>query len=150
MAGVNRYVVRAVRWEHGWELHIDGVGVTQSHGLRDAKRMVRDYLRLDVGTRAVRDAITVITPDIGDLSEDASEVRARSAQARVALLSHPSFVTLDTSAAVELAAWVRRTWLSRGLWSISARIRRVQSGRKPTNGFTRSPRPPRGDCFEDE
>ncbi len=24
------YTVNAKRWEHGWELHIDGIGVTQS------------------------------------------------------------------------------------------------------------------------
>jgi hypothetical protein len=40
------FKVRAVRWEHGWELHIEGVGVTQSHGLRDAKRMARSYISL--------------------------------------------------------------------------------------------------------
>ena len=33
------YSVRAKRWEHGWELHIEGVGVTQSHGLKDAEMM---------------------------------------------------------------------------------------------------------------
>lgn len=46
------YVVSARRWEHGWELHItdaagEEVGVTQSHTLSDAERVVRDYLALD-------------------------------------------------------------------------------------------------------
>jgi hypothetical protein len=41
------YTIRAVRWVGGWELHIDGVGVTQSTTLAGADRMVRDYLRLD-------------------------------------------------------------------------------------------------------
>lgn len=46
------YVVSARRWEHGWELHItdaagEDVGVTQSHTLSDAERVVRDYLALD-------------------------------------------------------------------------------------------------------
>jgi hypothetical protein len=27
------YKVRAKRWAHGWELRIDGVGVTRSHSL---------------------------------------------------------------------------------------------------------------------
>lgn len=31
-------------WEHGWELHIDGLGVTQSRTLHDAEFMVRDYV----------------------------------------------------------------------------------------------------------
>lgn len=43
------YNVRATQWEHGWELDIDGVGVTQSHGLGDAEMMVRDYIALDLG-----------------------------------------------------------------------------------------------------
>ena len=30
------YNVIAKRWEHGWELHIDGIGVTQSHLLSGA------------------------------------------------------------------------------------------------------------------
>ena len=60
----NTYQVRAKRWEHGWELHIDGVGVTQSHTLRDAERMVRDYVALDTGLAP--DAFDVeITPEIG-------------------------------------------------------------------------------------
>lgn len=33
----------------GWELHIDGVGVTQSYGLHDLDLMVRDYIVLDRG-----------------------------------------------------------------------------------------------------
>jgi DNA-directed RNA polymerase specialized sigma subunit len=43
--------VIALRWAHGWELHIhEGdteVGVTQSRTLAGADRMVRDYLALD-------------------------------------------------------------------------------------------------------
>lgn len=41
------YNVTAKRWTHGWELHIDGVGVTQCRTLDGAQEMVRDYLRLD-------------------------------------------------------------------------------------------------------
>jgi hypothetical protein len=42
------YTVHARPWEHGWELHIDGVGVTQSEGLDDAEDTVRDYIALDL------------------------------------------------------------------------------------------------------
>ena len=38
------YHVRAKRWEHGWGLHIEGVGVTQSRTLWDAEEMVRDLI----------------------------------------------------------------------------------------------------------
>ena len=78
------YNVRAVRWEHGWELHIDGVGVTQSRGLTDAERMVRDYLRLDMGDKAAREANIVIKPDVDDLTEEVAAVRHTSAELRKA------------------------------------------------------------------
>lgn len=38
------YHVRAERWEHGWELHIEGVCVTQSRTLWDAEEMARDLI----------------------------------------------------------------------------------------------------------
>ena len=44
----------ARRWAKGWELHIDGVGVTQSHVLEDADFMARDHVSrvLDVAADA--------------------------------------------------------------------------------------------------
>jgi hypothetical protein len=72
---VKTYSVRAKRWKHGWELHIGGVGVTQSHGLRDAEMMARDLIsrRLDVP----EDSFAVeITPEIGGgLDERATAAR---------------------------------------------------------------------------
>jgi hypothetical protein len=61
---VKTYQVRAKRWEHGWELHIEGVGVTQSRTLWDAEEMARDLIarREDLPG----DGFTVrITPEIG-------------------------------------------------------------------------------------
>jgi hypothetical protein len=49
MVAVTRYRVTAKRWEFGWELHIDGVGVTQSATLASAGRMVWDYLAAVTG-----------------------------------------------------------------------------------------------------
>lgn len=46
-----RYEVRAKRWEHGWELHIDGLGVTQSRTLAGAEPMVRGYIESLTGAR---------------------------------------------------------------------------------------------------
>ncbi len=58
------YNVRAKRWEHGWELHIDGVGVTQSRSLWDAEMMARDLISRREGIPA--DSFDVaITPEIG-------------------------------------------------------------------------------------
>ena len=39
---MSTYTVHAKRWKHGWELHIDGVGVTQSRNLDGAEQMVRE------------------------------------------------------------------------------------------------------------
>jgi len=43
------YKVDAKRWEHGWELHVEGVGVTQSKSLHSAARMSREYISLVEG-----------------------------------------------------------------------------------------------------
>lgn len=58
------YKVVAKRWKRGWELHIDGVGVTQVKKLTDAEAMVRDYIALDLDVAP--DAFNVeIAPDVG-------------------------------------------------------------------------------------
>lgn len=72
------YTVRAVRWEHGWELHIDGVGVTQSRRLTQAERMVRDYLRLD-GYRDFATADIVITPEVAGMVRRVGRLRTEAA-----------------------------------------------------------------------
>lgn len=54
------YTVRVVAWDHGFELHIDGVGVTQCESLEDAERTVRDYLET-VGAPSARTAVIVQT-----------------------------------------------------------------------------------------
>jgi hypothetical protein len=64
MAPVKTYNVRAKRWEHGWELHISGVGVTQSRSLWDAEMMARDLIGRREGIPA--DSFSVaVTPEIG-------------------------------------------------------------------------------------
>ena len=58
------YQVRAKRWEHGWELHIEGVGVTQARTLWDAEDMSRDLIARRESLPG--DEFTVkITPEIG-------------------------------------------------------------------------------------
>lgn len=37
-------MVQAVAWEYGWELHVDGYGVTQVAEFADAEQQVRDFL----------------------------------------------------------------------------------------------------------
>lgn len=77
------YHVAAKRWEHGWELHIDGVGVTQSRLLGDAEAMVRDYLTSDEIPDAATAEIT-IKPDLGGLEDAIEAVRIHTEQAAAA------------------------------------------------------------------
>ncbi len=46
---VKTYTVRPVRSKHGWELHIDGVGVTQVDDLEQARAAARDYIEAMTG-----------------------------------------------------------------------------------------------------
>ena len=77
----DRYLVRAVRWARGWELHIADatgsvVGVTQVRRLSGADAMVRDYLALDTG-RAAETFEVQISPEVpGGLSEEIAAIRA--------------------------------------------------------------------------
>ena len=41
------YHVLAKRWAHGWELHIDGVGVTQARWPGEAERMARSLIEIN-------------------------------------------------------------------------------------------------------
>ena len=73
------YRVTARRWARGWELHIDGNGVTQAHSLGDAEGMVRDYIALLHDLPA--DSFGVeITPEVGGGLDEA----VRSAREAVA------------------------------------------------------------------
>ena len=75
------YNVRAKRWRHGWELHIDDVGVTQSKTLATADQMVRDYIETLTG-RDVSGATVVIMPELGEqLGKRVAAVRAQEAAA---------------------------------------------------------------------
>lgn len=73
------YTVRAARWAHGWELDIEGVGVTQSHNLAGAEEMVRDYLSADIGDAAAATVEVRIVPDLGGIERVAAEVRDTNA-----------------------------------------------------------------------
>lgn len=77
------YQVTAKRWAHGWELHIEGVGVTQSRTLAGAEQMVRDYIATLYDLDEVTEEV-VITPELGDLSERAARARRRVREAEEA------------------------------------------------------------------
>lgn len=59
------YSVTAKRWEHGWELHIDGVGVTQCTGLTGAERAARDYVAIVIGGEPASFDVE-ITPELDE------------------------------------------------------------------------------------
>ncbi len=73
---MSNYKVTATRWEKGWELDIEGVGVTQSRSLRDAEEMVRDYIRLDLGADEARTASLDVEVLIEGLETEVEEVRS--------------------------------------------------------------------------
>jgi hypothetical protein len=90
------YTVVAKRWRHAWELHIDGLGVTQSRNLAEAEAMARDYIALDLDVS--EDSFDVrVMPEVGDgLDElikrtrgeiaDAARAQSRAAQSSRALV----------------------------------------------------------------
>lgn len=77
------YSVTAKRWKHGWELHIDDVGVTQSRTLAGAEQMVRDYVEtlLDLD---VSDVEVLIVPELGGLEDRVRQVREHASAAEQA------------------------------------------------------------------
>jgi hypothetical protein len=98
------YTVSAKRWEHGWELNIDGIGVTQSRLLSDAEAMVRDYLAADENSDAETAEVT-IHPDLGGLEDLIRTVRAQTEGAQIAQQE-------AAKAARDLVSQLRRAGLS--------------------------------------
>ena len=74
------YTARAVRWEHGWELHVDGVGVTQVRVLEHAVQQVRDLVETMTDEPADDADITLVL-DLDDLGARASAARSLTAEA---------------------------------------------------------------------
>jgi hypothetical protein len=84
MAVMTTYNVTAKHWKRGWELHIEGVGVTQCKGLAEAEAMVRDYVESLTGAGA-SDATVVVTPEVGNgLDEQVRAAREAVAAADLA------------------------------------------------------------------
>jgi hypothetical protein len=75
VVAVTDYTVTARRWAHGWELHIEGVGVTQSRSLATAERMARDYLAMDLGGDPDEYTVTIRPELDGNLATEAETAR---------------------------------------------------------------------------
>ena len=69
LGGAVTYQVTAKRWEHGWELHIAGVGVTQADTLDTAEKAARDYLAVDLAGQP-EDYNVTVTPEGGCTCDD--------------------------------------------------------------------------------
>lgn len=78
MAPVKTYNVRAEQWRGGWELHIEGEGVTQSRTLATAEQQVRDYIASMHGLDEVRGEVRI---DLGELDAKAEEAKRATREA---------------------------------------------------------------------
>ncbi len=72
---MSTYTVHANRWAQGWELHIDGVGVTQSRSLADAERMARDYVETFTDHDTSSDQVVILPVVGGGLDEAVQAAR---------------------------------------------------------------------------
>ena len=61
-------------WAHGWELHVDGVGVTQVRVLHQAQQQVRDLVTTMTGEPSDTDPVDVRI-DLGPLTERVTNAR---------------------------------------------------------------------------
>ncbi len=102
---MKNYEVRAKRWEHGWELHIGGVGVTQSRSLWDADMMARDLISRRTGSEPASFGLE-ITPEIGGGLDE------RTRQAREAVTSADRAQRSAAAQSREAARQLRRAGLS--------------------------------------
>lgn len=80
-----KYVAKAKRWERGWELHVDGVGVTQVRLLKDARAQVRDLVETVTG-KAATGVDIVVADELGDLVERVARAKQMTAAAERAQL----------------------------------------------------------------
>jgi DNA-directed RNA polymerase specialized sigma24 family protein len=79
------YNVTAKRWKFGWELHIDGIGVTQCRSLARAKDAAREYIALALDIDDEKTIDVSVTPDIGGgLMAKVAAAREESRRAELA------------------------------------------------------------------
>jgi len=79
VVAVTVYTARAVHWSGGWELHVDGVGVTQVRILAKATQQVRDLIQTYTGRPTTGDVITIVTDP--EIDQRAELVRRRTTEA---------------------------------------------------------------------
>jgi hypothetical protein len=80
MVAVSGYNVRAVKWEHGWELHVHDLGVTQCRTLATATQQVRDFIATMLDTDA-DDAEVHLSVALGGIEHDVEHARKMTEEA---------------------------------------------------------------------
>jgi hypothetical protein len=74
------YIAKAKRWEHGWEIHVEGVGVTQVRLLEHAKSQVCDLVETMLDIKVTEQEIE-LDLQIGPLADELQEVKKLTADA---------------------------------------------------------------------
>lgn len=74
------YVVLAKRWKRGWELHVDGVGVTQAGTLSKAEAVAREYIAFALDLDDENSFDVDVVPQLD--AELAEQVRSARADVR--------------------------------------------------------------------
>lgn len=82
MVAVTTYTVTAKRWARGWELHIEGVGVTQSRSLAGAESMAREYIAFALDIDDENSFDVDVVPELD--ADLAQEIRTAREQVRTA------------------------------------------------------------------
>lgn len=74
------YTATAVPWAQGWELHVDGIGVTQVRVLAKAEQQVRDLVETMTGVDSA-EAEVVLRYDLGGLEKEIADIQQRTRRA---------------------------------------------------------------------
>lgn len=112
---MTNYRTRATRWAKGWELHVHGVGVTQSRTLATAADEARDYIVSQTGTPE-SDVHVILETDLGELGQriiamrnmrrhaEAEQIKAGHESRRIAReLRQQGFSVTDIAAVLEVS-----------------------------------------------
>ena len=75
------YTVTAKKWTGGWELHVDGVGVTQCRTLDSAERQAKDYIETLLDEA---DADVSVEVDLDDITREVAAARRQLLEAQEA------------------------------------------------------------------
>jgi len=116
---VSAYNVQAVKWGHGWELHVEDVGVTQCRTLATAAQQACDFVAtmLDIDADGAEVHLSVA---IGGVEKDVERARKMTAEAVdkqhqaaaesrrvVRELRHAGLSVADTAAVMDISKGAR-------------------------------------------